>query len=77
MIIDGVRINYGIIDQTIQDDTVTDGSSEDSDSSDVDVTLESGVTYDKIAYLDKDYFRQDGSHVIPVSGYTYNVGWES
>lgn len=77
MIIDGVRINYGIIDQTIQDDTVTDGSSENSDYSDVDVTLESGVTYDKIAYLEKDYFRLDGSHVFPVSGNTYNVGWES
>ena len=77
MIIDGVRINYGIIDQTIQDDTVTDGSSENSDYSDVDVTLESGVTYDKIAYLEKDYFKLDGTHVFPVSGNTYNVGWES
>ena len=77
MIIDGVRVNYGIIDQTIQDDTVTDGSSENSDYSDVDVTLESGVTYDKIAYLEKDYFRLDGSHVFPETGNTYNVGWES
>lgn len=77
MIIDGVRVNYGIIDQTIQDDTVTDGSSENSDYSDVDVTLKSGVTYDKIAYLEKDYFRLDGSHVFPETGNTYNVGWES
>lgn len=77
MIIDGVRVNYGIIDQTIQDDTVTDGSSENSDYSDFDVTLESGVTYDKIAYLEKDYFRLDGSHVFPETGNTYNVGWES
>lgn len=77
MIIDGVRINYGIIDQTIQDDTVTDGSSENSDYSDVDVTMQSGVAYDKITYLEKDYFRLDGTHVFPETGNTYNVGWES
>lgn len=77
MIIDGVKINYGILDQTIEDDTITDASSENSGYSDVDVTLESGVTYDKIAYLEKDYFILDGSHVFPETGNTYNVGWES
>ena len=77
MIIDGVRISYGIIDQTIQDDNVTYNSSENSDYSDVDVTMQSGVAYDKIAYLEKDYFRLDGTHVFPETGSTYNVGWES
>lgn len=77
MIIDGVRVNYGIIDQTIQDDTVTNNSSENSEYSDVDVTMQSGVAYDKITYLEKDYFRLDGTHVFPETGSAYNVGWES
>ena len=77
MIIDGVRINYGIIDQTIQDDTITPSASENSAYSNVNIPLESGVTYDKIAYLEKDYFKLDGSHVFPETGNTYNVGWES
>lgn len=77
MIIDGVRVNYGIIDQTIQDDTITPSASENSAYSNVNIPLESVVTYDKIAYLEKDYFRLDGSHVFPETGNTYNVGWES
>ena len=77
MIIEGVRINYGIIDQTIQDDTITPSASENSAYSNVNIPLESGVTYDKIAYLEKDYFKLDGSHVFPETGNTYNVGWES
>lgn len=77
MIIDGVRVNYGIIDQTIQDDTVTPSASENSAYSNANIPLESGVTYDKIAYLEKDYFKLDGSHVFPEGGGSYNVGWES
>lgn len=77
MIIEGVRINYGVIDQTIQDDTITPSASENSAYSNVNIPLESGVTYDKIAYLEKDYFKLDGTHIFPVSGNTYNVGWES
>ena len=77
MIIDGVRVNYGIIDQTIQDDTITPSASGNSAYSNANIPLESGVTYDKIAYLEKDYFKLDGSHVFPVSGNTYNAGWES
>ena len=77
MIIDGVRINYGIIDQTIQDDTITPSASENSAYSNANIPLQSGVTYDKIAYLEKDYFRLDGTHVFPETGNTYNVGWES
>lgn len=77
MIIEGVRINYGVIDQTIQDDTITPSASENSPYSNANIPLQSGVTYDKIAYLEEDYFRLDGSHVFPVSGNTYNVGWES
>ena len=77
MIIEGVRINYGIIDQTIQDDTITPSASENSAYSNANIPLQSGVTYDKIAYLEKDYFRLDGTHVFPETGNTYNVGWES
>ncbi len=77
MIIDGVKINYGIIDQTIDEDTVTDGSSENSEFSDVQNTIGVSATKTKIAYLEKDYFVLDGSHVFPETGNTYNVGWES
>lgn len=76
MIIDGVRINYGVLDQSIDDDTITDTSSENSDYSDAANTV--GVSEKtKIAYLEKDYFLLDGSHVFPETGATYNVGWES
>ena len=77
MIIDGVRINYGVLDQTIEEDTITDMTSGDSDYSDAQNTLGASVTYDKITYLEKDYFLLDGSHVFPETGNTYNVGWES
>ena len=77
MIIEGVRINYGVIDQTIQDDTITPSPSGNSPYSNANIPLQSGVTYDKIAYLEEDYFRLDGTHIFPVSGNTYNVGWES
>lgn len=77
MIVDGVKINYGIIDQTIEKDTVTDGSSENSEFSDVQNTIGVSATKTKIAYLEKDYFALDGSHVFPETGNTYDVGWES
>lgn len=77
MIIDGVRINYGVLDQTIEEDTIIDMTSGDSDYSDAQNTLVAAVTYDKITYLEKDYFLLDGSHVFPETGNTYNVGWES
>ena len=77
MIVDGVKIDYGIVDQTIDEDTVTDGSSENSEFSDVQNTIGVSATKTKIAYLEKDYFVLDGSHVFPETGNTYNVGWES
>ena len=77
MIVDGVKIDYGIIDQTIEDDTVTDGSSENSEFSDVQNTISVSATKTKIAYLEKDYFALDGSHVFPEEDAEYNVGWES
>ena len=77
MIVDGVKIDYGIVDQTIDEDTVTDGSSENSEFSDVQNTIGVSATKTKIAYLEKDYFVLDGSHVFPETGNTYNIGWES
>ena len=77
MIIEGVRINYGVLDQTIEEDTITDMTSGDSDYSDAQNTLDAAAAYDKITYLEKDYFLLDGSHVFPETGNTYNVGWES
>lgn len=77
MIIEGVKVSYGVIDQTIEDDTITGTASEDSDYSDTDNTLSSPITRDKITYLEEDYFLLDGSHVFPEAGQSYNVGWES
>lgn len=77
MIIDGAKVSYGVIDQTIEDDTITGTASEDSDYSDTDNTLSSPITRDKITYLEEDYFLLDGSHVFPEAGQSYNVGWES
>ena len=77
MIVDGVKINYGIIDQTIEDDTITDGSSENSEFSDVQNTIGVSTTKTKIAYLEKDYFELSGEHVFPEEDTEYNVGWES
>ena len=77
MIIDGVKINYGILDQTIEDDTITDASSENSEFSDVQNTIGVSTTKTKIAYLEKDYFELSGEHVFPEEGTGYNVGWES
>ena len=77
MIVDGVKINYGIIDQTIDEDTVTDGSSENSEFSDVQNTIGVSDTKTKIAYLEKNYFELSGEHVFPEEDAEYNVGWES
>ena len=77
MIVDGVKINYGIIDQTIDEDSVTDGSSENSEFSDVQNTIGVSTTKTKIAYLEKDYFELSSEHVFPEEETEYNVGWES
>ena len=76
MIIDGVRINYGVYDQTIDDDTVTENVSGNSAYSNPSNSL-SEAEKQKITYLEKDYFLLDGSHAFPETGNTYNVGWES
>ena len=77
MIIDGVRVDYGLLDNTIKNDTITPTSSGNSNYSNGANTLNDSIYRDKITYLEKNYFRLNGSHVFPVSGNTYNVGWES
>lgn len=77
MIVDGVKINYGVLDQTIEDDTITDASSENSEYSDALNTTTADVLKDKIAYLEKDYFALDGSHILTEENEEYDVGWES
>lgn len=76
MIIDGVRVNYGVLDQTIEKDIITDTSSSNSEFSKAQNTI-NAQTHTKIAYLEKDYFLLDGTHVFPEDGKIYNVGWES
>ena len=75
MIIDGVKINYGVYDQTIDDDTVTENVSGNSAYSNPSNSL-SEAAKEKITYLEKNYFLLDGSHTFPESGESYNVGWE-
>lgn len=77
MIVDGVKINYGVLDQTIEDDTITDASSENSEYSDALNTTTADASKDKIAYLEKDYFALDGSHILTEENEEYDVGWES
>lgn len=76
MIIDGVRVNYGVLDQSINDDVVTDTSSSETDLSSALNTLNS-PEHVKVAYLEKDYFLLDGNFILAEDGKTYNVGWES
>lgn len=77
MIIDGVRVDYGLLDNTIKNDTITPTSSGNSNYSNGANTINDSIYRDKITYVEKNYFRLDGSHVFPVLGSTYNVGWES
>lgn len=77
MIIDGVRVDYGLLDNTIKNDTITPTSSGNSNYSNGANTLNDSIYRDKITYLEKNYFRLNGSHVFPETGNTYNVGWES
>lgn len=77
MIIEGVRINYGVIDQTLQDDTITYETSSDSVYSELHNTTQNAVNFDKIAYLEKDYFLLDGTFIFPDTNGSYDVGWES
>lgn len=77
MIVDGVKINYGVLDQTIEDDTITDASSENSEYSDALNTTTADASKDKIAYLEKDYFALDGLHILTEENEEYDVGWES
>lgn len=76
MLLDGVRVIYGIIDQSIYDDTITFSKSPETNFSDANNTL-SPATRQQLAYLEKNYFLLDGSFVFPEQGNTYNVGWES
>ena len=77
MIIEGVRINYGVIDPTLQDDTITYDTSSDSVYSELHNTTQNAVNFDKIAYLEKDYFLLDGTFIFPDTNGSYDVGWES
>ena len=76
MLLDGVRVIYGIIDQSIYDDTITFSQSPETNFSDANNTL-SPATRPQLAYLEKNYFLLDGSFVFPEQGNVYNVGWES
>lgn len=77
MLIEGVKISYGVLDQTIEDDDVTKTSSGNSPYSDIDNVTDTYTDNVQLTYLEKDYFLLDGSHTFPESGESYNVGWES
>ena len=77
MIIEGVRVVYGLIDSTLEYDTPTATASENSDYSNVQNTINDEAVKVKLAYLEKDYFILDGSHIFPKNNVSYDVGWES
>ena len=77
MIIEGVRVVYGLIDSTLEYDTPTATASENSDYSNVQNTINDEAVKVKLAYLEKDYFILDGSHIFPKNNISYDVGWES
>lgn len=77
MIIDSVKVDYGVIDETIAQDKIRTDTSSDSPYSNIENTLDTTLPRTKIAYLEKDYFLLDGSFVFPENNVTYNVGWES
>lgn len=65
MIVDGVRIDFGlIIDKTIEEDTITPSSTlAQTEMSNLEDTLNTDKK-DKIAYLEDDYWLLDGSFVV-------------
>ena len=76
MLLDGVRVSYGVVDQSIYDDTVTDNSSDKSEYASAENTINAAGRV-QLSYLEKNYFLLDGTFVFPESGTAYNVGWES
>ena len=76
MLLDGVRVSYGVVDQSIYDDTVTDNSSDKSEYAAAENTINAADRV-QLSYLEKNYFLLDGTFVFPESGTAYNVGWES
>lgn len=76
MLLDGVRVSYGVVDQSIYDDTVTDNSSDKSEYAAAENTITAADRV-QLSYLEKNYFLLDGTFVFPESGTAYNVGWES
>lgn len=84
MIIDGVKIDFGIIDQTIlkdieNGDVIISASSNSKYSRPYNGgnTVNVIAPHEKIAYLEKDYFLLDGSFIFPEDNRQYDVGWES
>ena len=53
MLIEGVKINYGVTDQTIYDDNVTKSSSGDSPYSDINNVTETATDRVQLTYLEK------------------------
>ena len=77
MLIEGVKINYGVVDQTIEEDNVTKTSSGNSPYSDIENVTQMSTDRVQLTYLEKNYFLLDGSHTFPEADEVYNVGWES
>ena len=76
MLLDGVRVSYGVVDQSIYDDTVTDNSSDKSEYAAAENTITAADRV-QLSYLEKNYFLLDGTFVFPEADTAYNVGWES
>lgn len=76
MIVDGVKINYGVVDNTIESDSKAIAYSSKSPYASEQSSLIAGDKA-RLAHLEKDWFLLDGSYVFPVASTQYNTGWES
>lgn len=76
MIIKSVKIDYGVLDDTISKDNLTVVDTYTSNFVKDKNTL---ITQkkEKLASLEKNFFLLDGSHFFPEESKIYNIGWES
>lgn len=77
MIVNDVKIHYGVFDESIVADERTADASSESLYVEDKTSLLNIEDREKLAWLEKDYFILDGTHVFAEDDKKYNVGWES
>lgn len=77
MIVNDVKIHYGVFDESIVADERTADASSESLYVEDKTSLLNIEDRERLAWLEKDYFILDGTHVFAEDEKKYNVGWES